>query len=102
MTKPDQHDPRVRMLHPPQPIPVFSCQVLVTPGVEGAPWRGRAANYAGVEVTGDSERVVLQQFVKQFKAFASAKLERGEPVEEIKPPEAPQPGELVRWIAVHL
>jgi hypothetical protein len=102
MTKPDQHDPKVRMIHAPEPIPVFGCQVIVTPAGSGALWRGRCANYAGIEVTGDSERAVLQQFVKTFKAFAAAKLERQEEMPTRSPPEPPNPGEQVRWIAVHL
>lgn len=102
MTKPDHHDPKVRMLHPPQPIPVFSCQVIVTPSAAGALWRGRCANYADIEVTGDSERAVLQQFVKEFKAIAAAKLAQEETPTPVTPPEQPKPGEQLRWIAVHL
>jgi hypothetical protein len=102
MTKPDHHDPAVRMLHPPKPIPVFNCQVIVTPATADAPWRGRAANYASIEATGDSERAVLQQIVKSFKALASEKLAAGEELAEIKPPESAGPGESLRWIAIHL
>ena len=102
MTKPDQHNPAVRMLSPPESIPVFGCQVIVTPAAAGAPCRGRCANYAGIEVTGDSERAVLQKFVKAFKGVASAKLEKQEELETIAPPDQPNPGEQLRWIAVHL
>lgn len=102
MTKPEQHNPAVRMIQPPQPIPVFGCQVIVTPASAGAPWRGRCANYDGVEVTGASERAVLQEFVKAFKAHASAKLEKQEKLEQRTQPDRPLSGEQLRWIAVHL
>ncbi len=102
MNKPDHHDPTVRMLGPPEVIPVFNCQVIVTPGAGGALYRGRSANYAGIEASGDSERAVLQQMVKLFKSVAKAKLAAGEKLDEIDPAEKPNAGEQLRWIAVHL
>lgn len=102
MTKPEQHDPTVRMIQPPQPIPVFNCQVIVTPATAGTPCRGRSANYLGIEATGESERAVLQQIVKTFKAKASEAMARGQEVQAIDPPESPKAGEVLRWIAVHL
>jgi hypothetical protein len=102
MTKPDEHNPAVRMLHPPQAIPVFGCQVIVTPASAGAPWRGRCANYIGIDVTGANERAVLQEFVKAFKSLATTKLEKQEKLNERTPPETPLPGEQLRWIAIHL
>jgi hypothetical protein len=102
MTKPDEHNPAVRMVHPPTPIPVFNCQVIVTPSVNGSPWLGRSANFEGLEASGDSERAVLQQIVKAFKSLAAQKLKQGEELAQKAPPENPLPGEVVRWIAVHL
>lgn len=102
MTKPEQHIPSVRMVNPPEPVPVFSCQVIVTPGAVGAPWRGRCANYTGIAVSGASERAVLQQIVKEFKTVAAAKLALHEELEPITPPDQPAAGEQLRFIAVHL
>lgn len=102
MNKPDHHDPTVRMLGAPEVIPVFNCQVIVTPGAGTTPWRGRSANYSGIEASGDSERAVLQQIVKVFKTLAKAKLAAGEKLEAIDPPAKPNEGEQLRWIAVHL
>lgn len=93
---------RVRHVSPPQDVPVYNCLVLVAPRNEAGTIVARAANLAGLCAEGQSERETLQKLVPAFKAALAAFREQGEAIPWLDPPDAPQPGETQRWIAVHL
>jgi hypothetical protein len=59
------------------------------------------ANLAGVSISGDSEREVLQKAVCEFKRIIAEYHARNVPIPILSPP-PPQENETVRYIAVHL
>lgn len=84
-------------------VPVFDCHVLLTkPAEPGGLWTARCAAAATVTAEGPSERDVLQKIVSRFKFFVHEHHLRNEPIPWTTPPLIPQPGDLERWIAVHL
>jgi len=85
------------------PTPVFDCHVLLTkPSSPGQPWRARCAAAPQVTAEGDSERAVLQTMVSRFRFFLFEHQQRGEPVPWTTPELTAAPGEIERWIPVHL
>lgn len=83
--------------------PVFNCHVLLTkPSSPGQPWRARCAAAPQVTAEGHSERSVLQTIVSRFKFFLWEHQQQGRPIPWTTPELSPVPGELERWIPVHL
>jgi len=87
----------------PGPVPVFDCHVLLTkPAAAGDLWRARCAAAPQIAAEGDTERAVLQAIVTRFKFFLHEHRVRNEPIPWTHPEETAAPGELERWIPVHL
>ena len=99
---PDAPDPRVHALGPPQNVPVFNCRVLVSPRNSAGLVSARAAELAGIEGSGKSEREALQQVVTAFKAVVAHYHAAGTNIPWLTPPLDKQPGDQERFIAVHL
>lgn len=83
-------------------VPVFNCVVIVSPRDTEGLVTARAAELAGMQGRGKSEREALAQVVAQFKDFVSRRYAAGDEIPWLKPPLTPQPGEQQRFIAVHL
>lgn len=98
----DEPDPRVRPLGPPKNVPVFNCRVLVSPRNGEGVIVARAAEIAGIEGRGESEREALQQVVAAFKSLVAQFHQAGTPIPWLDPPHAKQPDDQERFIAVHL
>jgi hypothetical protein len=92
----------VRPIGPPEEIPVYNCRVYVAPKNEQGVVVARAAALADVVGRGESERAALQQVVALFKAKIVAFREQQEEIPWIEPALPAEPGELERWLAVHL
>ena len=84
------------------PVPVFNCQVILTPADENGQRHGRVANLAGITAVGTSERTVLTSIMKQFKAAVQQSVQDQVPIPFVDPPESPGTGEVERFIPVHL
>ena len=84
-----------------QPVPVFSCHVILNRDASGR-LTGRVANLSGITAEGTSERDVLKAITKQFKAAAQSCVENNQPLPFSEPAEQPQAGEFERFIPVHL
>lgn len=85
------------------PVPVFDCHVLLTkPATPADSWSARCAAAETVTAEGPTERDVLMKIVSRFKFFVHEHHVRGEPIPWTNPPLSPQPGDLERWIPVHL
>jgi hypothetical protein len=85
-----------------QPVPVFNCVVHVAPPAADGTIVARVANLAGIEGRGRSEREALAQAVATFKATVSKYHTAGEPIPFLANVVAPAPGEVQRFVAVHL
>lgn len=81
--------------------PVYACIVYVHTNEDGTVV-GRAANLAGIESRGSSERFVLSQITKAFKANVLKLHEAQQEIPWIDPPEPPAENERVRSIPMHL
>ena len=86
----------------PPDVPVFNCLVIVSPRDAEGLITARAAELAGMEGRGKSEREALAQVVSQFKDFVSRRYAAGDEIPWLQPPLTPPPGEQQRFIAVHL
>jgi predicted RNase H-like HicB family nuclease len=84
------------------PVPVFNCQIILTQPDEHGRRHGRVANLAEISAAGNSERDVLTALMKQFKAVVQQLHQNQKPIPWIDPPEKPGPGEVERFIPVHL
>ena len=82
------------------PVPVFSCHVILTHVGDGQ-LSGRVANLDGIVVNGASERDVLKAIVREFKAVVQKYSETDTEVPWLDAA-APELGELERFIPVHL
>src|SRR5690606_19761347 len=82
------------------PVPVYDCHVILSPTADGT-ISARVSTLPQIVAYGRSERHVLQQIVKDFKATLVGYRNAGEPIPwQTAPPL--QPGETQRWIPVHL
>ena len=86
----------------PQDVPVFNCIVIVSPRDADGMVSARAAELAGMEGRGKSEREALAQVVAQFKDFVSRRYAAGDEIPWLKPALVVVPGEQQRFITVHL
>lgn len=83
-------------------VPVYDCHVILTPPKDGAGYIARAVTLPGVTAEAGTERDVLRRIVDLFKQRLIAHRDAGEPIPWSETPETPQPGEVERWIPVHL
>jgi hypothetical protein len=86
----------------PGSVPVYNCVVILSPISGSSRLRGRIANLADIFAEGNSERDVLIQLSRQFKAVVQEHTRNSHPVPWIDPPESAGPGEQQRFIPVHL
>lgn len=86
----------------PAAVPVFDCHVIVTPPDDSGGYRARAANLEGIFAEGPTEREALQDLVRAFKARVAEHMSDQSAVPWKVPPERPVPGEIERWLPVHL
>ncbi|MCR9198925.1 MAG: hypothetical protein NXI04_09795 [Planctomycetaceae bacterium] len=84
------------------PVPVFSCIVILGQPDDSGKRQARVANLAGITAEGASERDLLTAIMKKFRAVTQGFTERGEQIPWIEPPETPGNGESQRFIPVHL
>ena len=84
------------------PVPLFSCHIILSKADDRGIINGRTANFAGITASGSSERDVLTSLSKQFKDTVMRLHADKQPIPLIEPPESPQAGEVERFIPVHL
>jgi hypothetical protein len=84
------------------PVPVFNCVLNVGPGESAGQFVAQGANLRAVRCVGKTEREALAGAVAAFKALVSEAHTSGVQLPWIDPPEAPQPGQVQRLVAVHL
>lgn len=84
------------------PVPVFSCHVILGAPDQRGTIAGRTANLPDISAHGATERDVLTSLMKQFKDTVGGLHERGESIPFLDPPESPGEGEVERFIPVHL
>lgn len=84
------------------PVPVFSCHVILSVPDESGRRRARVSNLPNLTAIGASEREVLMAIVKQFKSTVQEWTASGQPIPWSETPDQPAPGELERFIPVHL
>lgn len=92
-------------LLPPQehnPVPVFSCHVIVRPCDETGRVHARVANLPNVTAEGCSEREALTSIVRKFKETVQRHTARNERVPFTTTPQTVGAGEAERFIPVHL
>ncbi|MCR9118757.1 MAG: hypothetical protein NXI22_17615 [bacterium] len=85
---------------PLQNVPVFECIVYLQTSESGV--RARVANLAGLECTADSEMSALRKLVTEFKRTVGELTTQKQPIPWIDPPAPAEPGELKRFVPVHL
>jgi hypothetical protein len=84
------------------PVPVFNCQIILQHCESDQQIIGRVANLGGITAKGSTERDVLMQITKIFKLQVETLTREKMPVPWIEPPEQPGPGEVERFVPVHL
>lgn len=85
------------------PVPVFDCHVLLRkPTADNPSWIARCAAAPSVTATGSTERETLQSLVIRFKYFIQEYHAQSQPIPWVSPELSPEPGEVERWIPVHL
>jgi hypothetical protein len=82
------------------PVPVYDCHVILATADDGG-ISARVSTLPEITARGRSERHVLQQVVKDFKAALIRYRTSGEAI-PWQPAPPLQPGETQRWIPVHL
>lgn len=83
-------------------VPVFNCVAIFLPIPGETKLAGRIANLAGISGEGNTERDVLILLTKRFKATVQEFSQKRQPIPWIDPPEIPGPGEMQKFIPVHL
>jgi hypothetical protein len=85
------------------PVPVFDCHVLLTkPASPGERWQARCARAPQIIADGATERETLMAIVSRFKFFVHEHHVKKEPIPWADPALSPGPGEVERFIPVHL
>ena len=84
------------------PVPVFNCQIILRTSESDQKIVGRVANLGGIIVSGNTERDVLMQITKVFRAQVQTLTEEKVPIPWINPPEKAGPGETERFVPIHL
>ena len=83
-------------------VPVFNCIVILSRDATTARLKGRIANLADISADGNAERELLMALTKRFKAIVSDCVQNQRAIPWIDPPEQPAPGEMQRFIPIHL
>lgn len=84
------------------PVPVFSCHVILSvPDADGKT-TGRVANLDGISATGTTEREILTSVMKQFREVMQRYTSEGKQIPFREKPDQPGEGEAERFIPVHL
>ena len=83
-------------------VPVFNCIVILSPDVATTRLKGRIANLADISAEGSTEREVLMALTKRFKSIVQDCAQNQRAIPWIEPPEQPAPGEMQRFIPIHL
>ncbi len=83
-------------------VPVFNCHVILSAPDSAGKITARTANLNGIEVAGTTERDVLTAVMKKFKATIQQYADNDQTIPLKNPPDAPQPGEVERFIPDHL
>ncbi len=90
-----------------QPLPIgerppaFGCIVYIRRHPSGGV-AARVANLPGLAVDAADERSAIRQLVPMFRQRVAAASEAGQPSPLIEPPEPIGPGEVKRFLPVHL
>lgn len=84
------------------PVPVYNCQIILSQPDADQQIVGRVANLGGISVTAQTERDVLMQITRIFRAQVTALHEEKMPIPWLEPPEQPGPGESLRFVPIHL
>ncbi|MEO1997238.1 MAG: hypothetical protein ABGZ17_18365 [Planctomycetaceae bacterium] len=84
------------------PVPVFNCQIILSKSESDQKIVGRVANLGGISIRGNTERDVLTQITKVFRAQIQALSDEKMPIPWIEPPEKAGPGETERFVPIHL
>lgn len=82
-------------------VPVFNCNVYLSPPDERGVVRVRVATLSGVTAEGNGERDALRNIVRRFKEVISGSTARGEAIPWLSEPSAPEAGETQRFVPVH-
>lgn len=84
-------------------VPVYDCHVLLRrPSQSGETFVARCAAAPEITAEGATEREVLQSLVIRFKYFVQEHRSLGQPIPWHIPEQTPEPGEVERWVSVHL
>ena len=83
-------------------VPVFNCIVILSRDPATARLMGRIANLADIFADGNAERELLMALTKRFKATVQDCVQNQRAIPWIEPPEQPAPGEMQRFIPIHL
>lgn len=84
------------------PVPVFSCIVILGRPDDSGAREARVANLPGITAHGASERDLLTAIMKKFRAACQDYTSKGAEIPWREPPETPGEGESQRFIPVHL
>jgi hypothetical protein len=95
-------DSRHNSAIPTGPVPVFNCVMNIGPADDPGQVIAQGANLREIRAVGRTEREALAQAVATFKALVSQAHQSGISLPWIEPPEPPQPGQVQRFVAVHL
>ena len=94
--------PLVQAIGPPVEVPVYNCHVYLSPRGGDGKVAARCATLPEVQVRGDNERDALQKIVAAFKETVAGYREQNQAIPWSDPPQAAEPDEQQRLIAVHL
>ena len=84
------------------PVPVFSCHVLLGKANSDGLRTARAANLEGISATAAGERDVLRAVMEEFKARIQQHVQAGQEIPWTDPPVKPDADEVERFIPIHL
>ena len=85
----------------PAGVPVFDCIVYLARETGGGV-RARVVNLAGLECTAGSEREALAKLIPAFKQRVAELTRNNTPIPWIDPLPPAEPGEMKRFVPVHL
>jgi hypothetical protein len=83
-------------------VPVFNCHVYVSPPDASGQVTARLANLPDIVGSGPRERDALRALVQNFKQAAAGYLALGQQVPWRSEPLPLGPGDVQRWVPVHL
>ena len=83
-------------------VPVFNCIVILRKDPQTSRVTGRVANLPELAAEASSERDLLFTLTRRFREIIQTATKAGQPIAWKEPPDSPAPGELQRFIPVHL